>query len=60
MKYNINDEVKIISGEYKNYKGRILEKNINNKTLIVEIYMYEKNIKVKLNFEDVVDLEMEV
>ena len=59
MNYKINDEVKIISGQYKDYKGKILEIDINNKTLLVEIWMFEKNIKKEFKFEEIIDLDLE-
>jgi len=59
MKFNINDEVKIISGEYKNYKGIILKVDNDNKKILVQVMLFEKNEIIELNMNDVINLEYE-
>ena len=59
MKYNINDEVKIISGKYKDYKGIILKVDEDNKKIIVQVMIIEKDKIIELNMNDVINLEYE-
>ena len=57
MKFNINDEVKIIKGEYKDYKGIVKKVDYTTKTITIEILMDTKNIIKEFKFNEVINLE---